>query len=197
MIKGKRFLVFSLILMGFVLIISNSCKKDDKATTTGLAIGQSYQGGKIAYILQSGDPGFDANVKHGIIAAPSDQSTGTTWNNGIESFVGSNATAIGTGNANTNTIVGNIGTGNYAARICYDLIIGSYSDWYLPSKDELNKLYLSMNAVGGYTTDGYWCSTENHVDATTNLAWVQHFTNGTFDQYTKSDSSRVRAIRSF
>jgi len=198
MIKGKRILVFSFLLMGSVMIFISSCKKDDKTTTsTGLAIGQSYQGGKIAYIFMTGDPGFDANVKHGIIAAPSDQSTGTTWNSGTESYQGSNGTALGTGNTNTNTIVGSLGTGNYAAKLCYDLVLGGYSDWFLPSKDELNKLYLNQTAIGGFTTDGYWSSTEEHVDATTNLAYVQHFTNGNFDTYTKSDSYRVRAIRYF
>ena len=192
----KSLRVFLLVTISCTLIFTNSCKKDSTSTKP-LAIGQNYQGGVIAYILQPGDPNYDAKVTHGLIAAPSDQSIGTTWNNASEIFTGANGVLLGTGNTNTNTIVGIQGIGNYAAKLCADLVLGGYSDWYLPSRDELDKLYLNRLAIGGFYTDGYWSSTEEHIDITTDLAWAEHFTNGNSDTYTKGDSYRVRAIRSF
>jgi hypothetical protein len=47
----------------------------------GICIGDSTQGGILAYLLRPGDPGFDANVPHGIISAPFDQSTTCLWSN--------------------------------------------------------------------------------------------------------------------
>ena len=107
-------------------------------TTTGsggtLAIGQTYQGGVIAYMLQAGDIGYDAVVEHGIIVATTDQNNSFTWYNGSYTTTGATATAIGTGNANTNTIFSSQGAGSYAAQSCYDLVVDIYTDWYLPAK---------------------------------------------------------------
>ncbi|MHC1704760.1 MAG: beta strand repeat-containing protein [Tenuifilaceae bacterium] len=159
-----------------------------------LSIGDSYRGGIIAYFLVSGDPGYDANVRHGIIAAPSDQSTGTQWGCFGTTISGADGIVIGTGNQNTIDIMADCATAGIAARLCGDLSLGGYSDWYLPSQDELNKLYLNRVAIGGFANNDYLSSTESNI----NGAWGLNFLDGTQASFDKSNSSfLVRAVRSF
>jgi hypothetical protein len=165
-------------------------------------IGEAYQGGKVAYVLVSGDPGYDANTPHGLIAAPTDL-RGIIWYNGYYTTTGTSATAIGTGLSNTNAIISSQGnSGNYAAKLCadYSVIVGgvTYDDWYLPSKDELNKLYINRTAIGGFASGGiegdfYWSSSE----FSSSEAWDQEFNVGSQGYGIKSFPTYVRAIRSF
>lgn len=160
-----------------------------------LSIGDSYQGGVIAYFLEEGDLGYDENVKHGLIAAKVDQSASIQWYNGSYTTTGALSKVIGSGQANTAAIISSQGAieTNYAAGIARAYNGGGYSDWYLPSKDELNKLYLNRTAVGGFANTFYWSSTEIGLED----AWAQSFNTGTQGYDDKSLLIHVRAIRAF
>ena len=158
-----------------------------------VAVGDSYGGGIVAYILQSGDPGYVAGEHHGLIAATADQSTGIQWYNGTFVTTGATGIAIGTGQANTTAIVTIQGAGSYAAQLCNDLTVGGYNDWFLPSKDELDKLYINKVAIGGFAGSHYWSSSEYSAY----YAWSQNFYYGNQNYNYKYLTGRVRAVRAF
>jgi len=164
------------------------------------SIGDAYQGGKVAYILQSGDPGYVAGEVHGLIAATSDQSTGIIWNNdGTKATRGATGIVIGTGLANTNAIINKQGepATSYAAGLARAYTGGGYTDWYLPSKEELNKLYINRVAIGGFANAWYWNSTEYNLSVFT-FGWCQNFNNGNQDAFNDVTwAVNVRAIRAF
>ncbi len=156
------------------------------------------QGGGIAYIFKPGDPGYVPGETHGIISAASDQSTGIIWS--VESFhstaiSGGTRTALGTGLANTEKIISQNGEGiTYAAGLARAYNGGGYTDWYLPSKDELNKLYLNRVGVGGFDDGVYWSSSEHNAG---DGAWLQLFYDGYQNGNAKGNTHRVRAVRAF
>ena len=135
-------------------------------STIPLAIGDSYGGGKIAYIFLPGDPGYDAGQLHGLIAATSDQ------DDGVDGVV--NWTA--------------------AVDLAQSYNGGGFSDWYLPSKDELNKLFINRVAIGGFCEYQYWSSS---VLTANDNAYMQEFLHGQVWFNTKDNPCSVRAVRNF
>jgi hypothetical protein len=168
-----------------------------------LAIGDLYQGGTIFYL--------DGTGKHGLIVANEDAFTSVPWGSNTN-VPGSTDTAIGTGLSNTLAIIANptiqtnFPTGLFAAYKARNYTKDGYSDWYLPSKDELNLVYtnLKLQGLGVWDDDGsgsnYWSSTSSE-----DFAWVQLFYD--YSSYpagaqgvnyqTTLAPNRTRAIRSF
>ena len=128
-------------------------------------------------------------------AAPSD-STSAEWGCYETSIFGAGGTAVGAGEQNTIDIEAGCTTPGTAADLCANLNLGGYSDWFLPSRDELNLMYenLYLEGVGGFA-DGYYWSSSEYVAT---LAWFQYFYNGYQSYYGgKYDTYRVRAVRAF
>ncbi|MCU0849218.1 MAG: DUF1566 domain-containing protein [Spirochaetes bacterium] len=128
-------------------------------------------------------------------AAPADQGT-VKWGCYEQSISGASGTGIGTGRSNTRAIVNGCGEAGLAAKLCADFRGGGKSDWFLPSKDELNLMYtnLQKNGVGGFAAGYYWSSSENDAGN----AWLQGFDIGFQSDVSKASSYvRVRAVRAF
>ena len=153
--------------------------------TPPFTVGQSYGGGIIFYI--------DGTGQHGLIAAISDQSSGMQWGCYGNSIPGT-STEIGMGQDNTTAIVNGCSTAGIAARICDNLVLNGYNDWFLPSKDEMNQMYLHKTVIGGFASNlPYWSSSEYSA----NYAWNQLFSDG-FQCYSpKGLLYSVRAVRAF
>lgn len=163
----------------------------DVVSAPTLTIGMNYKGGKVAYLLTPSDPGYDPNVQHGIVAAVTDLSGVVEWGCS-EKFIAGRST-LGSGNQNTLDIASGCSTAVTAAKLCSNLNQGGYDDWYLPSKDELNKLFLQKNVIGGFKEFCYWSSTETGKYN----ACSQIFDNGFQTANDKSTTFNVRPIRSF
>jgi hypothetical protein len=164
-------------------------------------IGDIYGGGIVAYLYAQGDRGYIGGETHGIIIAKSNIGT-AEW--GCQySSCGNTSIAIGFGLYNTNEIVSHCQNANIAARLCFDLTLNGYSDWFLPSNNELLQLYKNGGVINqtadfiggrGFSLNT-WSSSEN--DSFTALYLV--FYNGIVMNVAteKKNKKVVHAIRSF
>lgn len=160
-------------------------------TTNGpvatIAIGEIYQGGIIFYV--------DGTGQHGLISAEEDQ--GMEFWGCQNTVITGTSTDLGTGQANTMAIVGQCGISGTAARICNELVLNGYNDWYLPSKDELLLMHqnLHMAGLGNFITSRYWSSSQYDGQ----YSWCQLFNNSVNQLYYDKDLNQypVRPIRSF
>ena len=136
----------------------NSCGYSNPTILTCQAspdfcVGQSYQGGIIIYVDNTG--------QHGLIAATNDLATMAHWSM-TSGVTGATNSGVGEGLVNTNIIVVAVGSSDiYAAKLCADLVLNGYSDWYLPSKEEMMIMYDNRYVLGNWGEGmPYWSSTE-------------------------------------
>lgn len=161
-------------------------------------IGQSALGGQIAYILQSGDPGYDANIQHGLVVANYTTEWQVQWGCYGTALTGAQGTAIGTGNQNTLDIIAGCAESNRAAINCDGLTSGGYSDWYLPSQNEMLAILANKAILGNFTNGtAYWTSTEASSPNEANFAITIVTSTSDVNTTAKYSTNKVRAVRSF
>lgn len=137
-------------------------------------------------------------VCHYLEVAPFDSEVERGWSsedNASRDVAGSEGSAIGTGWSNTIAIItqGNTDPDVSAAAYADAYEHNGYSDWYLPSRDELHELTITREVIGGFTMETYWSSTERDGGR----VWYQNFLNGFQFLDGKSELYLVRPIRAF
>tara|TARA_B100000768_G_scaffold179595_1_gene197651 strand:- start:40 stop:684 length:645 start_codon:yes stop_codon:yes gene_type:complete len=172
----------------------NALANTNDSSCTYLAVGDLYQGGIVFWLDGNGG---------GLIVAPYDTYISLdgvfdppVW--GCSSALLGTDTAIGTGAQNTIKILAEFPLSETAAGLCANLTLGGYSDWFLPSKDELNEMYLNRNVLGlvAEWTDVMYTSSSEKQDYL-NVNWKQCFYDGLFWGNNCSDGDRIRAVRAF
>lgn len=157
----------------------------------GLEPGQAAFGGTIFYIFPPGDPNYVAGEVHGLIAATS-YIIQAHWSNNSNSIATSDA--FGSGQANTLAIIADQGAGSYAAKLADDYSVTdagiTYSDWYLPSKDEL---VVMLNNVSGVPANYFWSSSQYNAS----YAWATIQNCSCWCGCTKTSNGYFMPIRAF
>ncbi len=100
-------------------------------------------------------------------------------------------TEIGKGRGNTQLMSTSCKSG--AANLASAYRGGGKSDWFLPSKDELNQMYVNKPTIGDFASGSYWSSSE---DSASN-AWAQYFRLRFQYDTDKNDTVHVRPVRAF
>jgi hypothetical protein len=205
-----------------VTIIFSSCEKEEESSSnnnsnnnsnnTTPSIGDFYQGGVVFYLDGSGG-GLICDIED--IASTLNQVRWGCINDGIS---GASSTNIGSGFSNSTAIVNGCNEVGIAAELCYNLTKAGYSDWYLPSQDELNEMYINKSLInstslsnGGYglnisdDDDEYWSSSQGgYYDEEigeyiqlSEYGFIQRFGDGHQKTWSKDNLACARAIRKF
>lgn len=131
--------------------------------------------------------------------------------NGLTHYSETNCTSqdLGAGKQNTELLVAKMDDDTYkqesggqkylyAAKLADGVVYGGYSDWYLPSLEELNILYENKNVLVDVDkmpgTTYYWSSSEGEKAIE---AYTMHFTDGTSFSVDRSEDGNIRCIRYF
>jgi hypothetical protein len=185
-----KFYLFQIAII--ICVFISSCDKED--TKPNIEIGSVHMGGIIFYIDETG--------QHGLVSTIEDVGS-YDWGCYTYNVNGADSLAIGTGFQNTIDILNENCTSQFlnstASQISSEYVQNELNDWFLPSFNELNEMYLSIGPgsnignVGDFSNSPYWSSSE--VNAW--YAWTVSFGNGGILQSNKNAVYNVRPIRSF
>ena len=206
----KIVFLIMMVLIGFV-----SCNNDLLDTYDDSVVYNLRDRGPVGGLIFYINPNYKTDGWRYLEAAPEDAGTTSEWlssdrflNNDLAD--GGTLTAIGTGKNNTAKILQYKGSDTAgAAEYCDTLMVNGYSDWFLPSNDELNQMCWILhsrkynaednpaygaNRVGGFTVIGYyWSSSELVIDGSR----LQSFNGGLQFSSQKSNNQNLRAVRAF
>jgi len=155
-----------------------------------LAIGDFHEGGIIFYLNNTGE--------HGLVCAITDQASNAEWGCNGTAITGADGTTIGTGAQNTQDVLAGCQASLTAAEWCSNLNSGGFTDWFLPSKDELIELINNKSIINSaLTSQGgtainniiYWSSSEIDINSA--------YANGALGDNGKNNLYSVRAVRAF
>jgi hypothetical protein len=169
--------------------------------TTTCAVGQQGPGGGVVFMTPStlgNTTGLFYEAAPSTWSSPSGD-PGSAWCNRTSTLLGVASEVTGTGAMDgavkTTVMLGVCSSG--AAKLAdeYTVTVNGvvYGDWFLPSKGELNQMYLNKVVIGGFATRVYWSSSEYDADD----AWYQFFDIGDQDYSYKAGAIYVRPVRAF
>lgn len=155
-----------------------------------LSVGYKGTGGGFVFY----DKGEVTNGWRYLEIAANDQSNGIAWGCESSNIYNSNWN-LGGGFENTNNIITNCTDQNNAARLCYNLVLNSKTDWYLPNSSELRMAYrnLQVNNIGNFNPIYYWTSTSY----SSGIAVLVGLSNGDTQDYDVKFTGAVRAVRRY
>ena len=197
----KYKLIIALFFLSFSVISSQETNISSISTEKILKVGDLAEGGIVFYVNETGE--------HGLVCSLNNLSTSARW---FEKWTPRRNERLSENFNTSTTILGNKNKykenqSRYSAlKLCSKLNLKmdgeNYKDWYLPSIDELNMLYLKKEIINTKALENngnvlensfYWSSTEKDY---TN-AWIQNFKDGKKGHYYKNYLYNVRAIRQF
>jgi hypothetical protein len=149
-------------------------------------------GGRIFY-----DKGEYSDGWRYMEAAPASSEIDVPWGADSLDVIGTQL-GIGSGKRNTELIIAgliDLGETGKAALMCREFNINGFSDWFLPSRNELNLMYVNLHlqGIGDFSGNWYWSSSQCCSDH----AWYIDFDHGGQYGDIKYYQNRVRAVRFF
>ena len=168
-------------------------------------VGDYVAGG---YLFYKADPyedlDGDGDLDKGLIAA--DENTAITPWGCFDIDINADSTAVGYGYYNSNLALDVCDFQSFeAVKLCDDLVLNGYDDWFLPSNDELKLIWENLvdwdgngmndgNTIGDFPPEIHWSSTEFVV--LENYCRGVKFSNGNCTTgYWVNTNRYVRAVR--
>jgi hypothetical protein len=168
--------------------------------TTACEVGQKGPGGGIVFMTPS-TPGNTSGLFYEAAPSTWHSSSGdplSVWCNNATDLLGvgsRSGTGAMDGAAKTTVMLGVCTTGAANLADAYTVTVNDvvYGDWFLPSKGELNQMYVNKSVIGGFSAPSYWSSSEYGAGT----LWAQNFNSGEQFWSYKDYSGGVRPVRAF